>query len=376
VKQTAETAAASATQALTKASTPVQWSQLVGAEPDVTSFPNESPDPMLTKSQIDAAIGSAVSEGLTEQQFQELFDAALLQAENTGGVATEEWVEQQLQGSQVPANVVTAEGSYLYVNGVRMENLNVPNAVVVENSLEVANTATIDGTITDVNGSPYVTQAALDAQTFLKKVTTDAITITGDGTPTNPLKAGATNVQSITTAELSAGILAGTLTPGTIVYVTDGTNQYTGQTGVYTIIKADGTPDAFVLESEFEAHRQTDLTRWQQVADMQTQIDTLAAQLQNKTTAGQTPVDILSYAKTDAGYTIESNMGGVIDYTLVSVLVSAGAIYVNGVKKISGDGLDLSIGGTNGTFVVNNGDVITCSSLGVSKLTFTPYVPA
>jgi hypothetical protein len=220
------------------------------------------------------------------------------------------------------------------------------------------------------------TQTYVNSQGFIKSVSVDGTTITGDGTSDNPLVAHAVAFKSMTIAEVGQGLIDGYLTAGSMVYVSDGVNNYTGETGLYAVIKSDGTLDSYVLESEFQAHRQTDLARWQQVADMQTQIDDLQASFQNKTTTGQTPEDILSYAKTDAGYTVESMLGGVIDYTLISVLLSTGAIYVNGVKKISGDGLDLSIGSTNGTFVVNNGDVITCSSVGVSALTFTPYITA
>jgi hypothetical protein len=184
---------------------------------------------------------------------------------------------------------------------------------------------------------------------------------------------GGAIVPSMTTAELQEAAAAGTLQPGAFVYVSDAMVAYATLPGAYVVVQQDGTPAQLVAETELEEHRQTDLARWQDVANIRQQLLDVQAQISNKVLDQTQRIDIEAQAQAD-GYTVVSTLGGRVSFSATSLLISVGILYVNGTKVWSSAGLSLSIGPITDSYDVQLNDVVTCA--GMETVTFTPYIAA
>lgn len=224
----------------------------------------------------------------------------------------------------------------------------------------------VDNKISEIDLTGYATIEQVNAN----KTTQDEINTTVNNTLNN-LAESQHNIPSISLADLSSGLTNNTIKAGDIYFITDGTNNYTGETGTYIIIKSDGTPDSFVLESELEAHRQTDLARWQEVANLKTMVLDLQAGIANKKLNSTQTIDIETQAQ-GRGYTVDNALGGRVNFSATSVLVSAGTLLVNGIEVWSSAGLSLSIGPIKDSIDAQDGDNVTCT--GMETITFTPYI--
>ena len=129
---------------------------------------------------------------------------------------------------------------------------------------------------------------------------------------------------------------------------------------------------------DFTAHVNTDLNRWQLVADIQAQVQDLQAGINNKI---QDPdpahtIDIEADANGD-GYVVVNQLGGVIKFDLYSILLGFGQVtvtYPNGTTKVeSAQGLSL-IEVLHKQMDAPVGAVITCNTVGVDNIVFVPYI--
>jgi hypothetical protein len=138
------------------------------------------------------------------------------------------------------------------------------------------------------------------------------------------------------------------------------------------------TLDDYVTKEEFQAHCDTDVGRWQIVADLQTQLITLQAKLDNKILDPDpaNTIDIEADAN-GAGYIVTAPLGGLVKFDLYAVLLGFGTVTVtdsNGVAKTeSAQGLSL-IEVLHKSMEAPSSSKVTCSTIGVDKITFTPYI--
>lgn len=187
---------------------------------------------------------------------------------------------------------------------------------------------------------------------------------------------GSVSAPQITSVELADLIADSGVTPGQMFYVTDATTQYQTGVPVLTIIKPDGTPEYLISQSELAAHSNYDLTMIREAVAKEraariTQYNefiTFKNSVLNHTLG--TPVDI--EASMTSGYTVDNELGGMIDGTGLNVLLTTWSIMKNGTSVDNGTVLNL--GTEPFSFEVKNGDVIT--GIGITAVTFTPYVPA
>lgn len=129
------------------------------------------------------------------------------------------------------------------------------------------------------------------------------------------------------------------------------------------------TESTLPLEA-FQEHVETDLTRWQEVADLRAMVYNTQASITNKVLS-DTITDIESFVQGE-GFTVTNALGGIITFTATSLLISLGQLFVNGESVWSSAGLSLSIGGITDSRIVQENDVVTAT--GMSSITFTPYV--
>jgi hypothetical protein len=152
--------------------------------------------------------------------------------------------------------------------------------------------------------------------------------------------------------------------------------------GVYSVMLAgenDGALKKASLEEigeriGFSDHISEDLLRWQSILDDRSKQWEAIEALQNKTTSGSTPEDMLTTSETDAGYIVANALGGVVTYktkAVLGLLLGSGTLTINGVQEDKGLTL---IGGVSGTKVVKDGDKVQSSNM--ESLTFTPYIAA
>jgi hypothetical protein len=126
--------------------------------------------------------------------------------------------------------------------------------------------------------------------------------------------------------------------------------------------------------SDFSDHVAVDSSRWQSILDDRTKQWEAIEGLQNKTTSGSTPEDMLTTSETDAGYIVANALGGVVTYKTkagLGLLLGSGTLTIKGVQEDKGLTL---IGGVSGTKVVKDGDKV--QSVNMESLTFTPYIAA
>lgn len=147
-------------------------------------------------------------------------------------------------------------------------------------------------------------------------------------------------------------------------------NSYVTSTEVSTMISS-GTEGIYALESEFELHKNTDISRWQDLNDLKTQFYDLKASVQNKTLDTANQVDIERQAQGD-GYTVTSTLGGRVNFTAVIVLISVIPIQVFVNDTLVWNSQGLGIGTITDSVEVENGDIVTCT--GITSIKFTPYI--
>ncbi len=121
----------------------------------------------------------------------------------------------------------------------------------------------------------------------------------------------------------------------------------------------------------FANHIETDLGRWQDVANLRAEFYSLKSSIENKVLDTANVVDIETQAQGADGYTVASPLGGLINFTTIAVLVSPGTLSVNGVRVWSASGLSL-LQEIKDAYEVEDGDVVTCT--GMTSITFTPYI--
>ncbi len=129
----------------------------------------------------------------------------------------------------------------------------------------------------------------------------------------------------------------------------------------------NGDLDRVVLGAELDEHKALDAPMYQNYLAMNNRLTALEERLDNKTLG--TPINIETAAQGD-GYTVANTLGGRIDFTGVNALVTTWALMVNGTVVLNGQLLGLLP--SPGSYMVNDGDVVTC--IGMSAITFTPYV--
>lgn len=120
----------------------------------------------------------------------------------------------------------------------------------------------------------------------------------------------------------------------------------------------------------FGYHTETDLQRWQEVADLREQVLLINSSMQNLEPDTDNAVNIEAEAQGE-GYTVTAPMGGIVSFTALNILISVATLYVNGAESWSSAGLTLAIGGINDHREVNPGDVITAT--GMTEIIFIPY---
>jgi hypothetical protein len=128
-----------------------------------------------------------------------------------------------------------------------------------------------------------------------------------------------------------------------------------------------------VDHTSFEYHRETDLTRWQAVADLRAEVIQLKAMIENKTPDYAAQQDIVASVE-GSGYTVTNTLGGIIDFSAAYLLLASGWIKVNGVEVWSAEGLALVVSNYSDSYEVKAGDVITASNIDTCR--FTPFVTA
>ncbi len=155
---------------------------------------------------------------------------------------------------------------------------------------------------------------------------------------------------------------------GQLVYIQDVQNQFSPTEGSLVLINSPDseTPyEGITLYQEMEAHRQGDLKRWDYVNTLEARIIELEAKTQDKVVG--VPGDITS------PYTVTNELGGVVSWDWIAVVLSFGTISVNGEIVKSSNGLDL-VTISHDQIAVKNGDIIETSALGVINLEFAPFI--
>ncbi len=156
------------------------------------------------------------------------------------------------------------------------------------------------------------------------------------------------------------------------------------QAGYVSTLVYDATADAFILTSAFDpglpaiaatlqSHRDHDMIRWQEFYDFKNQVLDLKAGIEGKVLDLTATVDIEAAAQTATGYVVTNALGGRVAFTDTIVLLDLipGQVSVNG--KLVWSGQALGIGAVSDWVDVNDTDVVTC--LGITGITFTPYIP-
>ena len=124
---------------------------------------------------VDSKISNVLVNQMTVEQVEAIAETAIANAEATGDIAQQEWVN-----SQGFLKTVTTDGTTITGNGTTTSPLvahsTMPTSVqnlLIENQLEVANRLVVDGSIVDVNGDQY----PVASQTQYKLTAGDNITI-------------------------------------------------------------------------------------------------------------------------------------------------------------------------------------------------------
>jgi hypothetical protein len=123
--------------------------------------------------------------------------------------------------------------------------------------------------------------------------------------------------------------------------------------------------------SDFTHHVDTDIVRWQGVADLRYMVYELYALSKLHTLDPLHTYDILEDASSAAGYAVQSLNGGLLTFTTVATLDAPGQVYVNGELVWSAAGLSTQTQ-IKDYYLVPYGSLIKCN--GINSLTLTPYI--
>jgi hypothetical protein len=129
--------------------------------------------------------------------------------------------------------------------------------------------------------------------------------------------------------------------------------------------------EAYVIQPDFDLHRATDLTRWQNVADLRAEVIALKAKIENKQLDYTVTSSIVS-AVEGGGYVVDNALGGVVNFTAAYLLLASGSLSINGAEVFSAQGLSLLVSNYSDSYEVVQGDIIT--GVNLDTVTFTPYV--
>jgi hypothetical protein len=135
------------------------------------------------------------------------------------------------------------------------------------------------------------------------------------------------------------------------------------------IVTIDG--QRYTPLNDFNNHRETDLARWQSVANLRAEVIALKASIENKVLQSSSQEDI-NIVSEGTGYTVTAPLGGVVSFTASYLLLQSGSLTINGNEVFSAAGLALLVTNYSDEYEVQAGDVITSDNL--ATLVFTPYV--
>ncbi len=119
----------------------------------------------------------------------------------------------------------------------------------------------------------------------------------------------------------------------------------------------------------FTEHVQGDELRWISVNERLHALEDFKASIEQKVLDPEQKTDIESLTQS-TGYTVEGALGGMIEFTGVTVLFIPAQVFINGIAVWSSSGL---IGGGSDSRIVEPGDVITTDS--ITSIYYTPYIP-
>ncbi len=126
-----------------------------------------------------------------------------------------------------------------------------------------------------------------------------------------------------------------------------------------------------IVAGDQQDHRASDASRWARAEEYYRKIDALIASSVNKTTDGQTAVDVTALVQSADGWTVDAERGGVVKLIVKNQNYSSGVYWINGNVRDFSSGLYTENTTVEYDEEVSVGDVVRSKDM--QEVWFTPY---